>query len=108
MNSQWIRGNKPRIRISFYDRATKAFIDPTSLLFKWRDLEGNENIYIYGSGSEITRDELGKFHVDVPIDTSETKGKIYCRWEARDASDVVLAAAETILEVKSDYVEVGQ
>ena len=105
MNSQWIRGNKPRVKIEFL-QADGTGLDPDNLKFKYKDLEGVETVYVYGTDPELVRDDEGKFHVDVPIDTTRTKGKVYCRWEARDADQVVLAAAECTLEVKSNYTEV--
>jgi hypothetical protein len=105
MNSQHVRGNRPRVKIEFLD-AAGAGVDPDNLLFKFKDVEGEETVYIYATDAEVVRDSAGHFHVDVPIDTTRTKGKVYCRYEARDAGSVVLAAAECILEVKSDYVEV--
>jgi hypothetical protein len=104
MNSSWIRGNKPRVEASF-KAVDGTGVDPVNLLFKWKDVEGSETIYTYGTDAELVKDASGEYHVDVPIDTTWTKGKIYCRYEARDVDGVVLAALETVIEVKSNYLE---
>jgi hypothetical protein len=106
MNSQWVRGNRPRVKISFWDRDAKAFVDPHFLQFKYYfESQREETVFVYGTDSELVKDEAGKYPVDVSIDTEEMADRVICRYEARDAADVAFAAAETILEAKSIYSE---
>lgn len=103
-NSRYVRGNRPRCRVTFKTLAGVG-VDPSALIFRVQDPDGGEDLYTYGTDVEIVRDAAGEYHIDVPLGTLKQTTKYKCRWEARDADGLELAAAENVIETISDYEE---
>lgn len=67
MNSYFV-GQTVRCYVSFYangDQTTGALTDPTTVNFKLLDGANVETDYAWPSATQIVRDGIGQFHVDV-------------------------------------------
>lgn len=82
-----------------------AGVDPAALIFRLQDPEGNDETYTYGTDTELVKDAVGEYHIDVPLETLKKRAIFIGRWEARDASGIAYGAAENIIETISDYRE---
>ena len=109
-DSSWIRGNRPRVKFSYQTvdpiTGAKTLADPPRLVFRFTDDLNNETVYTLGTDAQLVHDAVGHFHVDVPLDSQLAKGKWFCRWEAKDGTGIVLAAAECVLETTSRYTNI--
>ena len=100
-NPQQVRGNKPRVYLEIRNKSGGG-IDPTTLKFRYKADGVTEVILVYGVSNLVVREETGKYYVDLPLDTLNSKNKYYYRWEASGTGQ---AAAEGIIETTSIYEE---
>lgn len=76
-NGAYIPGEVARISLTVADAAGVA-ADPGALLLKLKSPSGTVTTYTYGVGAELTRDSLGNYHADLPLDAA---GPWAYRWE---------------------------
>lgn len=97
MVNTYDKGDVVRISGAFTD-ATPIALDPTAILFRFRDPDGTETSYAYGIDSQIVKDSVGQYHVDIDAD-------IYGRYFYRMwSTGVGKAAAEGEFWVKASGV----
>jgi hypothetical protein len=62
-------GNDVICRGTFKD-ADGDLADPTTVSFSFRNDDGEVTTYLYGTDTEIVRDSIGKYHVNVDASSS--------------------------------------
>jgi hypothetical protein len=80
-------GDGLRLSAAFTDDNGDA-ADPTAVIFKLQDPDGEITTYTYGTDDEVVRDGVGAYHIDIDI---EVAGAYRYRWAG---TGVVQAAAE--------------
>jgi len=69
-------GDLLRVSATFTNSAGSE-IDPTAVLFSFKDPSGNKTSYTYGLHEQLVKDDTGDYHVDISMDES---GKWYYRF----------------------------
>ena len=72
-------------------------IDPTGVIFKIQDPDGDIRTFVYGTDASLMRDSLGVFSIDLILYTA---GKHLIRWETT-SPNVAIEEEEIIAEAKS-------
>ena len=69
----YIIGNLIRVTAAFTDPDNAdAPIDPTAVNFTFKDPTGNSTTYLFGIDSQLVKDSVGNYHVDIDINQSGT------------------------------------
>jgi hypothetical protein len=71
-------GETPKLSLSIMDVELGLPNDPTTLILKIRNPQGQVTSYTYGTDPIITREMAGEFSADLPL---TIKGIWYFRWE---------------------------
>src|SRR5690554_6130718 len=91
----FVVGQKPRFDAAF--RLGNTLADPTVVKFIYqREDDDDPTVLTYGEDIELVRDSVGKYHVDLPLDT---KGKWKWRWES---TGTVESAEQGTFRVKAE------
>ena len=96
MPNVYDKGDLVRCSGAFTDAAGDA-CDPTGVVFKFQDPSGNETTYTYGTDSELVKDSVGNYHVDV--DTDEV-GYWYYRFEGTGTGQAAGEASFIVRETE--------
>ena len=89
-------GDLVRLTAEFRDTAGQLQ-DPTTVAFRHQAPGGTAETLVYGTDTEVKRDNVGVFHVDVSADT-EGAWKIRC-----ESTGTGQAAAESKFFVKTSF-----
>jgi len=54
-------------------------IDPSVVIFAFKDPAGAKTTYTYGTNNELVKDSVGNYHVNVSVDSA---GTWYYRWSS--------------------------
>ena len=92
--SDYLLGNLIRCSADFINKATGAYVDPTTVVFKYKQSTGIVYTYTYGVDGELVKDSTGKYHVD--LDAS-IKGRWYYRFESTGVGQAASDADFTVL-----------
>jgi len=78
--------------------ADSTATDPDVVRFKLKTPAGTVTTYVYGTDSELVRDSVGNYHVDV--DVTAIPGAWYYRFEGETSGGIGQGADETWFTVK--------
>jgi hypothetical protein len=65
------KGDKVRCTGSFTDKDGVA-VDPTTVNFKFKKPGATPTVYVFGTDSQVVKDSVGNYHVDLNADQSGT------------------------------------
>jgi hypothetical protein len=87
-------GDLVRVSGAFKDAAGTA-LDPTTVSFEFRDPAGAITRYVYPADSQLVRDAVGTYHVDVDANRA---GTWRWRWEATGTGQAAEEGAFVVRE----------
>lgn len=64
------------------DPVTGPFLEPSTVTFKFKTPAGATTTYVFGTNSQLVRDGIGQYHVD--IDANQV-GVFYYQWTSTGA-----------------------
>ena len=69
--NEYPAGTGVKCRELFYTTPDKTTLaDPTTITFRFRDPDGNQTAWVYGTDSELVRSSTGDYYAIVPTDES--------------------------------------
>lgn len=74
----YIVGDKPRVRASFYAIDTEVLTDPSSIFAMVKKPDGTETSYQYGVDPEVVRESAGVYNIAILLDAA---GHWFVRWK---------------------------
>ena len=78
MSETFLVGQVARLKARCYDMAGVS-VDPGGLAFKFRYGDGAVTTKLFGIDTDIVRDGVGEFHIDIPLSAA---GVLHFRWES--------------------------
>ncbi|MFW6098008.1 MAG: hypothetical protein ACOC9Z_08020 [Chloroflexota bacterium] len=75
--------------------------DPDTVTFKWKPPGGETVTKTHGEDAEVTKNDVGDYHVDVELDTP---GKWFYRIEGVASDDSLQGADEGSLQVNKSQI----
>lgn len=70
--TEYLQGNVIRCSTSPGFTSNGTIIDPTNIYFSWLSPNGVTTLYTYGVDSQLVRDGVGIYHVDIPNNLAGT------------------------------------
>lgn len=90
------KGDLVRCSAAFTD-IDGNYVDPSKVLFRFKDPAGTTTTYTYGADAELVKDDTGRYHVDVDVDA---EGVWFYRFESTGTGQ---AAGEDAFTVNSEF-----
>ena len=82
--SRYDVGDKPRVTCTFTDVDTSSQVDPGKVYCEVTNPDNTKTTYEYGVGTEIVRDSIGVYHIDVYLDQA---GRWTVRWYSKQSAE---------------------
>jgi uncharacterized protein YfaS (alpha-2-macroglobulin family) len=90
------KGDVVVVSAAFTDKLN-APVDPTTVTFKVRAPDGSVMTYVFGTDSELVKDSVGNYHVDVSVNLD---GYWFYRYESTGTGQ---AAEEGQFQIKQGF-----